>query len=407
LEWVCGKVDEYTINSEESDFDGDSESVLKNIEKLSRAILECSLVDCYNNNRTDLFKDNDFLYNDILNFDKIDGVTGYNCYNNVLNDTGKKNVREMLLNNNFSNIEELRESFVKLTLYNGIHNDINSGGYGHMEQLFTNANIDYAKLNLPYYKALSDKYKVDSKIVIDNSINLNNFETKIEEYAKAASNGSLGTPGESSNSVPSVIPGAGSSASKSGISVNNINEKNNEVVESVFSDLTDTPWAEEAIISLYEKGILSGTGDGKFNPKQNMTREQAVKIVCEMQQFPESNMNTEFKDVDENSWYADYIKKAVENGIINGISQDEFGVGKNITRQDFVVIVYRALGAEEYKGVFGFSDSSEIADYAKEAVGYFANRGVISGYPDNTFSPNGNITRAEAAKIIYGIINEE
>ena len=90
---------------------------------------------------------------------------------------------------------------------------------------------------------------------------------------------------------------------------------------------------------------------------------------------------------------------------MNGIGENIFGVGKSVSRQDFAVMMYRALADNAGDdAVLRFSDSEEIADYAQAAVKHFVSGGIISGYDDNTFRPNGSITRAEAAKIIYNII---
>ena len=78
-------------------------------------------------------------------------------------------------------------------------------------------------------------------------------------------------------------------------------------------------------------------------------------------------------------------------------------MGKNITREDFAVMLYRIIG-EEITEKSSFSDYNEISDYAKDAVSYMNKKGYINGYSDNTFRPEKEITRAEAASIIYRYI---
>lgn len=385
------------------DFDNDDKTkVVEDIEKLNTLIKEISIVDCYNNKSITLFEGEKFLYNDILKFDEIKVYEGYS---KILNSEGKRNVQNGLLENNFPGIEELRKYFAKLTLFNAIHNDVNSGGYGHITEIYTNENIEYAELNIPNYKKLSNKSKVNSKLVADNSLTLDNFERKIEEYVASSQQGTTGGgAGGGGNSV-SIAPGAGTSAAASGIKTEITKPEKPEQEDVKFSDLADSLWAEEAILALNEKGILSGVGNKLFKPGEYLTREQAVKIVCAMNNYPTTENAVKFADVDSGAWYAPFIAQGIENSIINGISENEFGVGKNISRQDFVVLIYRSLeNKQEYKGILGFNDAGEISEYAKEAVGYFVDLGVISGYPDNTFAPNGYITRAEAAKIIYGLV---
>ena len=99
---------------------------------------------------------------------------------------------------------------------------------------------------------------------------------------------------------------------------------------------------------------------------------------------------------------------AVKSGIVSGISQDEFGAGRMISREDMAVILYRAM---QYKGISfasedaKFSDSEEISEYAINAVGSLAEKGIINGVGDDRFSPKTSATRAEAAVIIYRSIN--
>ena len=78
-----------------------------------------------------------------------------------------------------------------------------------------------------------------------------------------------------------------------------------------------------------------------------------------------------------------------------------------VTRQDMAVMVYRALckkGYENKNSKLTFYDADQISDYAKEAVSYLAGKGVISGMGDGRFSPKGNATRAQTAKIIYAVL---
>ena len=93
-----------------------------------------------------------------------------------------------------------------------------------------------------------------------------------------------------------------------------------------FSDIKSVSWAEEAILSLAEKGVISGRADGIFAPNDNMTREEFVKLVVlafELSAEGESN----FADVEYDKWYAPFINAAVSNGVVKGLSDREFGLG--------------------------------------------------------------------------------
>ena len=110
----------------------------------------------------------------------------------------------------------------------------------------------------------------------------------------------------------------------------------------------------------------------------------------------------------DGDWFAPYIKKAKGLGIINGQSETLFGSGQNITRQDMAVIAYNA--ATKYGISFSdesktlFEDDENVAEYAKNAVYGLRSGGVLNGKENNAFCPLDNAARAEAAKIIYGLL---
>ena len=154
-------------------------------------------------------------------------------------------------------------------------------------------------------------------------------------------------------------------------------------------------------------GVNSESADGLFNPKDNITREQFVKLVIEALDLTDETAKTALSDVDENAWFYKYISSAEKCGVITG-SDGKFGIGKNITREDMAVIIKRAM---ELKGIdFSenagalFADNNAISDYAKSAVYGLKEFNIINGTGDNQFAPKGNATRAQAAKMIYEMI---
>ena len=114
-----------------------------------------------------------------------------------------------------------------------------------------------------------------------------------------------------------------------------------------------------------------------------------------------------FDDVSESDWFYTPIKAAKQKNIVNGISESTFGVGQKITRQDMAVItknVLSYLNISMSKKDITFVDKGEIADYATDSISRLVANGIINGYEDNTFKPTGFATRAEAAKMLYGIL---
>ena len=182
-----------------------------------------------------------------------------------------------------------------------------------------------------------------------------------------------------------------------------------KINKNIFDDIDDVGWAVEAIIELAQKGIILGKGDRLFYPNDNITREEFVKIIVKTFFENAEVSDKSFDDVSDGEWYAEFVKKACGEGIINGIGENIFGTGMNITREDMAVIAYRTalksgkLKESERVSGFIFADDEQISDYAKTAVYALYDAGIINGVSEDEFAAKDYLTRAQAAKIIYGI----
>lgn len=171
-----------------------------------------------------------------------------------------------------------------------------------------------------------------------------------------------------------------------------------------FSDMTGYDWAVESVENLRIAGIVEGRTAQHFVPQGTVTREEFVKMAM-MAINASGGGQTQLTDVQADAWYAPYINTAVAQGYINGISQTEFGVGQNISREDVCVLLYRILDAKgkvvtQRTADSDFTDRDDISDYALSSVDYLYANGMIQGMGDGTFSPKANLTRAEAAVLI-------
>lgn len=172
---------------------------------------------------------------------------------------------------------------------------------------------------------------------------------------------------------------------------------------SLFTDMANHPWAKEAVEGLYYAGIINGMEEGIFNPAGAVTREQFSKMVVQLFGVSTNEINTKFVDVNPTAWYAPYIASAMQAGYIQGQSNEYFGIGESIMRQDMATILYRALGDQNSRAVLNFSDVDNIAPYAMDAIAELVGLKVINGYEDGSFNPRGTATRSEAAKMIWGV----
>jgi len=293
----------------------------------------------------------------------------------------------------------------------------NNARYSDIDTLIANYG-DKVGINASSYYATYQNFKhekktlTQEKMVVDlGKTPVNNiseltpvFETAVQSAKVSGNSGSSGGSGGSGGSS-----GSGSSANfgmsdKSGVAINSTAD----ILESSkpFNDLSSVKWAEEAIIELNERNVISGMGDGSFCPQESVTREQMVKMILLASGFSASYGDVNFKDVDPDKWYAPYVESAVKQGIAVGIDDMNFGVGRNITRQDASVMIDRAMklinkSKDKVRQYTEFADQSEIAEYAVESIENLYTAGVINGKENQTFDPKATCTRAEAAKMIY------
>lgn len=171
-----------------------------------------------------------------------------------------------------------------------------------------------------------------------------------------------------------------------------------------FADMPSEHWAYSAVMLLAERSIVSGRGDGTFSPDDNVTRAEFIKMIVTAMGVKAENIGAPFTDIAADAWYAPYVAAAHKEGIVLGDTDGKFNPDANISRQDMVTILYRAMKLDGANGKMSFTDEREISDYAKNAVAYFGEKGIVNGIGDGSFAPRANATRAQAAKILYNII---
>ena len=175
-----------------------------------------------------------------------------------------------------------------------------------------------------------------------------------------------------------------------------------------FSDIDGVDWAKESIEALLERAVISKSEDGKFNPNNNITRAEYLKMVMEALGMVNEEAIASFEDVSTDDWFYKYVASATEAGIVNGNELGQFRPNDSITREDMAVIVIRAMKAANIEipeiSEEKFADDDDISDYAKDAIYRLKNMGIINGVGDNMFMPLGNATRAETAKMVYEMI---
>ena len=177
-------------------------------------------------------------------------------------------------------------------------------------------------------------------------------------------------------------------------------------VNVFFDDLAGYEWASAYINALYNMNVISGKDDKLFAPADSITRAEFAKMMVGAFGIEDATYDG-FVDVKADDWYYPYVGAAYAAGLIQGTGNGMFGANDVISRQDAVVIAFRALKIEAVKSDLTFKDKEQIADYALDAVATLSNTGVVSGNENQEFLPNNNLNRAEAAKIIYTLLTKE
>lgn len=178
-----------------------------------------------------------------------------------------------------------------------------------------------------------------------------------------------------------------------------------------FSDVSPSFWAANAIDTLVAKGVVHGFPGGKFLPGQSVTRAQfAAMVDTSLGLSPYQPTTPTFRDVPSNYWGFSAIETAFQAGIINGTGSGLFNPDAPITRQDMAVILVNALKltnvAKDLVGQpISFADSASVSSYALGPVEAASRLGLMTGLPDGSFDPLGDATRAQAAQVIYNLLN--
>lgn len=157
-------------------------------------------------------------------------------------------------------------------------------------------------------------------------------------------------------------------------------------------------WALGSINKLMVMGAIKGYSDSTFRPDNNITRaEFATVLVKAFKLAPQSGKT--FADT-TGHWAGKDIATASHYGIINGYDEASFGPDDLITREQMAVMIVKAAKLSNSAEGVPFKDSGDISHWASRSVETAAIQGIIKGYPDKTFKPKGNATRAEAVTVI-------
>ena len=166
-----------------------------------------------------------------------------------------------------------------------------------------------------------------------------------------------------------------------------------------FADVPTDAYYYEAVKWAAKKGITGGIGNGLFGPNQPCTRAQIVTFLWRAAGSPEPKAMSSFADVSTDAYYAKAVAWAVENGITTGTGDGKFSPDATCTRAQSVTFLFRAIG----KLVDSKAEFSDVLtdSYYANAVAWAVENGVTNGIGDGLFGPDNSCTRAQIVTFLF------
>ena len=166
-----------------------------------------------------------------------------------------------------------------------------------------------------------------------------------------------------------------------------------------FADVPANSYYADAVLWAAKNGITGGIGNGLFGPNQPCTRAQIVTFLWRAAGSPEPKAMSSFSDVSADSYYAKAVAWAVENGITTGTGDGKFSPDATCTRAQSVTFLFRAIG----KLVDSKAEFSDVLtdSYYANAVAWAVENGVTNGIGDGLFGPDNSCTRAQIVTFLF------
>lgn len=173
----------------------------------------------------------------------------------------------------------------------------------------------------------------------------------------------------------------------------------------VFADVPEGSWYYDAVYYVVERGLFQGTGGDAFKPDMTMTRSMLTTVLYRMSGAPEVSYSAVFTDVPAGLWYTDGTVWAGLNGVVNGTGNGKFSPDGELTREQIAQMLYNyalwlGLDTSARGDVSGFADASSISGWAADAVTWAVGVGLVQGNTANCLLPTQTATRSQMATLL-------
>lgn len=182
-----------------------------------------------------------------------------------------------------------------------------------------------------------------------------------------------------------------------------------EAGNNPFKDVHEGSWYYNQVCSVYEKGLMAGVSDTRFEPDGTLSRAMVVQILYNYEGKPEVSGAAAFSDVTNGTWYYNAVQWAAKNHVVAGIGDGKFDPKGNVTREQMAVMLHSYAGKPAADGTLNFPDRGQVSSWAKNAVIWANQKQIINGsvQADKTvlLMPKDGATRAQAASMILKFLD--
>lgn len=181
-----------------------------------------------------------------------------------------------------------------------------------------------------------------------------------------------------------------------------------------FIDINENDWFYNALKYVYGREIIKGVSEKSFNPTGILTRGMIMQILYNLEENPAlsiEDIDSSIEDVESNQWFADAIYWAKKQDLIKGYGNGLIGPEDSVTREQVAVFLYSYARFKGYDtsntgDLSEYTDSSQISDWAQDAMAWAIGSGLINGRPGKVLAPVDTISRAEMVQIIYNFLSK-
>lgn len=172
-----------------------------------------------------------------------------------------------------------------------------------------------------------------------------------------------------------------------------------------FTDVAVNDWFYSPVVWAYESGMMNGVSATSFQPQGTVTRAMVVSMLYRFAGSPGVTSGPQFSDVTDGTWYAAPVRWAASEGVVQGVGNGLFAPNTPITREQFVMILYRyakAAGADlmaDSKVLQDYQDAGNIDSWAVDAMSWAVSTGLMRG-SGGQLTPLSEATRAQAAALL-------